>query len=70
MNSERVASVIRLLNYIFCRASTQNSHRSLPEIPHPVGRHDSGDTASEIYATVNLFDGMFYTIIVFCIQSV
>ncbi|KAJ0177802.1 hypothetical protein K1T71_006675 [Dendrolimus kikuchii] len=39
------------------RASTQNSHRSLPEIPHPVGRHDSGDTASEIYATVNLVDG-------------
>ncbi|XP_045525048.1 uncharacterized protein LOC123714703 isoform X1 [Pieris brassicae] len=36
------------------RASTQNSQRSLPEIPHPVGRHDSGDTASEIYATVNL----------------
>ncbi|XP_028042261.1 uncharacterized protein LOC114252001 [Bombyx mandarina] len=36
------------------RASTQNSQRSLPEIPQPVGRHDSGDTASEIYATVNL----------------
>ncbi|CAH3981942.1 unnamed protein product [Pieris brassicae] len=36
------------------KASTQNSQRSLPEIPHPVGRHDSGDTASEIYATVNL----------------
>ncbi|CAG4970516.1 unnamed protein product [Parnassius apollo] len=39
------------------RASTQNSQRSLPEIPHPVGRHDSGDTASEIYATVNLDEG-------------
>ncbi|CAG9787228.1 unnamed protein product [Diatraea saccharalis] len=39
------------------RASTQNSQRSLPEIPHPVGRHDSGDTASEIYATVNLNEG-------------
>ncbi|XP_050665489.1 uncharacterized protein LOC126965773 isoform X2 [Leptidea sinapis] len=39
------------------RASTQNSQRSLPEIPHPVGRHDSGDTASEIYATVNLGEG-------------
>ncbi|XP_012549664.1 uncharacterized protein LOC101744810 isoform X2 [Bombyx mori] len=36
------------------KASTQNSQRSLPEIPQPVGRHDSGDTASEIYATVNL----------------
>ncbi|XP_059053488.1 uncharacterized protein LOC131847837 isoform X2 [Achroia grisella] len=42
------------------KASTQNSQRSLPEIPHPhpVGRHDSGDTASEIiYATVNLNEG-------------
>ncbi|XP_048477568.1 uncharacterized protein LOC105383881 isoform X1 [Plutella xylostella] len=39
------------------RASTQNSHRSLPEIPHQVGRHDSGDTASEIYATVNIDNG-------------
>ncbi|XP_013139688.1 PREDICTED: uncharacterized protein LOC106104250 isoform X2 [Papilio polytes] len=39
------------------KASTQNSQRSLPEIPHPVGRHDSGDTASEIYATVNLDEG-------------
>lgn len=39
------------------RASTQNSQRSLPEIPQPVGRHDSGDTASEIYATVNLDEG-------------
>ncbi|KAF9409537.1 hypothetical protein HW555_011131, partial [Spodoptera exigua] len=39
------------------RASTQNSQRSLPEIPHPVGRPDSGDTASEIYATVNLDEG-------------
>ncbi|XP_026318571.1 transcription factor mef2A isoform X2 [Hyposmocoma kahamanoa] len=39
------------------KASTQNSQRSLPEIPHPVGRHDSGDTASEIYATVNLDQG-------------
>ncbi|KAJ2947490.1 hypothetical protein O0L34_g17276 [Tuta absoluta] len=39
------------------RASTQNSQRSLPEIPHPVGRHDSGDTASEIYATVNIDEG-------------
>ncbi|XP_013194065.2 uncharacterized protein LOC106137709 isoform X1 [Amyelois transitella] len=39
------------------RASTQNNQRSLPEIPHPVGRHDSGDTASEIYATVNLDEG-------------
>ncbi|XP_048004065.1 uncharacterized protein LOC125240253 isoform X2 [Leguminivora glycinivorella] len=38
-------------------ASTQNSQRSLPEIPQPVGRHDSGDTASEIYATVNLDTG-------------
>ncbi|XP_037296839.1 uncharacterized protein LOC119189997 [Manduca sexta] len=41
------------------RTSTQNSQRSLPEIPHPVGRHDSGDTASEIYATVNLVDGAY-----------
>lgn len=57
MQSGRVATIVRLLNYVFCRASTQNSHRSLPEIPHPVGRHDSGDTASEIYATVNLVDG-------------
>lgn len=40
-----------------CRASTQNSHRSLPEIPNQVGRHDSGDTASEIYATVNIDEG-------------
>ncbi|XP_063389524.1 uncharacterized protein LOC134675226 isoform X2 [Cydia fagiglandana] len=39
------------------KASTQNSQRSLPEIPQPVGRHDSGDTASEIYATVNLDAG-------------
>lgn len=39
------------------RASTQNSQRSLPEIPQPVGRNDSGDTASEIYATVNLDEG-------------
>lgn len=36
------------------KASTQNSQRSLPEIPQPVGRHDSGDTASDTYATVNL----------------
>ncbi|XP_063893910.1 uncharacterized protein LOC110378831 isoform X2 [Helicoverpa armigera] len=39
------------------KASTQNSQRSLPEIPHAVGRPDSGDTASEIYATVNLDEG-------------
>lgn len=44
-----------MFNY---RASTQNSQRSLPEIPHLVGRHDSGDTASEIYATVNLDQGL------------
>lgn len=43
---------------LFYRASTQNSQRSLPEIPHPVGRHDSGDTASEIYATVNIDEGI------------
>lgn len=43
------------------RASTQNSQRSLPEIPHVVGRHDSGDTASDTYATVNIDLGKSFT---------
>lgn len=43
-----------ICNYLlFFRVSSQNSHRSLPEIPPPsVPRQDSGDTASGLYATV------------------
>lgn len=49
--------MLTFVKLFIIRASTQNSQRSLPEIPQPVGRHDSGDTASEIYATVNLEEG-------------
>lgn len=55
-----VSDMFLLYSLFLNRASTQNSQRSLPEIPHPVGRHDSGDTASEIYATVNLDEGTLF----------